>query len=160
VRSFLFDSVGRTHEEKYQFLGTAITNLVSVASSWSGGSPHRAGLNYADGLPTGLASLSAPVGLSFTHDGIGRLSQVDWDVAPGGSGTNSLAEYGWVGGLRQKRTVHYSVSASSKAESEFSYDAYNRLTKIEDEVWTSSSTHAQKFEYDCDVVYNLLKEMW
>ncbi len=53
------------------------------------------------------------VGLLFTHDGIGRLSEVDWDVAPGGSGTTSLAEYGWVGGLRQKRAVHYSLSASS-----------------------------------------------
>jgi hypothetical protein len=48
------------------------------------------------------------------------------------------------------------------AESEFSYDAYNRLTKIEDEVWTSSSTHAQKskFEYDFDVVHNLVKERY
>jgi hypothetical protein len=47
-----------------------------------------------------------------------------------------------------------------QGQSDFTYDAYHRLTKIEDKVWANSSTHsiASKFDYEYDEVYTLLKE--
>jgi len=162
--TFAFDSLGRTHEEKYQFLGGAVVNQPTVATSWTGGSPHRAGLSYHDNLPSGLSVLSAPVGLEFGYDNIGRLSSMDWNAAPSVSGMTALADYGWVGGLRQRRTVQYDSHSSvgSKGQSDFTYDAYHRLTKIEDTVWTDASTSysASKFEYEYDEVHNLLKEQY
>jgi hypothetical protein len=76
-----------------------VVNQPTVATSWTGGIPHRAGLAYHDNLPSGLSALSAPVGLEFGYDNIGRLSTMDWNAAPSVSGMTALADYGWVGGL-------------------------------------------------------------
>lgn len=161
VEQFDRDSIGRTHEERYNF-AFAPSNVLDVTSSYTSGNPFRDGLNYADNLTGANSGMSAPIDLDFTHDEIGRLAQIDWNAAPGGSGQSELAEYTWVGGLRRGRTVRYGSGAEPKGVTSYEYDGYNRLLGIQDEVWTSSSAHASEsqFDYVYDAASNLIKEKY
>jgi hypothetical protein len=87
---------------------------------------------------------------------------VQWDRAPGGAGLQTLAQYGWAGGLRRTRTVRYSSASYPEGRSAFRFDGYGRLTQIEDNVYTSSSafTTKSKFDYEYDAASNLTKEKY
>lgn len=152
------DSIGRTHSERFTF--TIATNSIDVASKFVGGNTYRSELDYRDNL---TGAYTAPVSLDFAHDAIGRLTQIQWDKAPGGGSAMAvLAEYGWSGGLRRTRTVRYGATAYPQGRSLFSYDDYGRLSQIKDDVWTSSSSSVtkSKFDYEYDAASNLIKERY
>jgi YD repeat-containing protein len=108
------DSVNRVHKEDYYFFhapGNHLSLISGYPPSGSGsGTPFRTSLDYVDNLGSGLTQ---PLSLDLTHDSIGRLTEIDWDKAVGGSGSNLLVEYDWVGALRRSRTVNYNASPSS-----------------------------------------------
>ena len=155
------DSIGRVHKERFHF-APAPGNALEVVSSYAGGDPYRAGLEYADNLTGGNAAWSEPLELAFGHDAIGRLETIDWDKAPASSSQNPLAEYGWVGGLRRSRSVFFQSTGVHRSDTTFGYDTYGRLLQIVDDVWTASITHAveSQFDYEYDAASNLIREQY
>ncbi|MFN9756395.1 MAG: hypothetical protein ACK58X_08275, partial [Planctomycetota bacterium] len=90
--AFATDSAGRVHNERFAF-AFAQANVLDVASNYAasgnGGGAFRTGLDYRDNLPSATAQ---PLQLQFGCDAIGRLTQIDWDRAPGSSpGLGQLA---------------------------------------------------------------------
>ncbi|MFN6195717.1 MAG: hypothetical protein ACK5BN_18050, partial [Planctomycetota bacterium] len=90
--AFATDSAGRVHNERFAF-AFAQANVLDVASNYAaggnGGGAFRTGLDYRDNLPSATAQ---PLQLQFGRDEIGRLTQIDWDRAPGSSpGLGQLA---------------------------------------------------------------------
>ncbi|MBK8097134.1 MAG: hypothetical protein IPK26_08505 [Planctomycetes bacterium] len=160
VEQFDQDSIGRTHAERYLF-AFAPGNIVSAQGSFSGGNPFRDELQYQDGLTGGAAGFSAPMRLGFSHDAIGRFSQLRWNTT-GGTANDVVANYTWVGGLRRSREVFYQASGLPKWTTAYDYDQYGRLTLIEDqEVPTSGAASLlSRFEYEYDLASNLKKEKY
>ncbi len=161
TETFVQDSLGRVHSEKFQS-AFAADHVLETKSTWSGGNPFRAELEYT-GLVNGGASGMETAKMGFGRDAIGRLSSVEWDRAAGSSGTmKPLAEYGWAGGLRRTRSVHYGNSQFAEGRSLFSYDRYGRLTQIKDDVYTAANTFTtkSKFDYEYDAASNLTKEKY
>lgn len=145
------------HEERYLF-AYAPNNILQVRSGYSGGDPFRTSLQYLDNLSGGI---TAPLHLEFSRDTIGRLSQVRWNTAPGSGGSmTTLADYTWVGGLRRSRTTTY--SSGNTGATSFDYDAYGRLTQIQDDQTLGSSgpTTISQFDYEYDAAGNLKRERY
>ena len=139
--AFATDSAGRVHNERFAF-AFAQANVLDVASSYAasgnGGGAFRTGLDYRDNLPSATAQ---PLQLQFGRDAIGRLTQIDWDRAPGVSpGLNQLARYEWAGGIRRSRQVRYGPGALPRGESSYQFDGWGRLTSIEDTIHKMNPT--------------------
>ena len=156
VEAFQQDSLGRTFEEAYIF-ALAPLNILRVQSGYNGGDPFRTALNYVDGLSGGN---SAPLSMGYTPDAIGRLSQVEWNTAPGSGSPTALVDYTWVGGLRKNRSIHYSGTIDGNTS--YQYDAYGRLTQILDQKVVSggATTSFSQFDYVYDAAGNLKKEVY
>jgi len=155
VEAFEQDSLGRVKAEKYESV-FAPSHVLEARSSFAAGSTLRSGLDYKDSLAL------QDVQLDFGRDAIGRLTEVQWDRAPGGSGMDVLAQYGWAGGVRRTRDVRYSSSSYPEGRSTFTFDVHGRLTQIQDNVYTASSTFTTKsqFDYEYDDASNLTKEKY
>ena len=106
---------------------------------------------------------SIPLQLQVGRDAIGRLTQIDWDRAPGSSpGLSQLARYEWAGGIRRSRQVRYGTGALPRGESNYQFDGWGRLTSIEDTIHTAgaSPSIASRFDYEYDAASNLTKERY
>lgn len=151
------DSLGRVHAARF-VSAFASSHTLEVESTFSGGNPFRMGLDYEDNLSHEVAQMD------YGRDAIGRLTEVQWDRAPGSIGSMEvLAVYGWAGSLRRERTVTYDNAGVIYGKSAFTYDDYGRLTKIKDDVTTNSGgTFGTKseFDYSYDEASNLTKEKY
>lgn len=165
------DSIGRVHRERYNF-ALAASNVIETVSTYSGGDPYRAKLDYLDGLDQPFqAPWQQKLKLDFTHDTRGRLDSLSWNTAGTATGGTStlLASYGWAGGLRRTRQMTLGGSFSPQFDSVFSYDEFGRLTQIKDEFSDTdpltpgsagSPVVKSQFDYTYDEVGNLTKEAY
>jgi RHS repeat-associated protein len=159
---FQQDSLGRMHSERFLSAFTPNHWLINN-STYVGGNPYRSGLAYTDtlnGTPSGFEKAN----LSMTHDSIGRLTEIGWDRAPSGGGAMAtLAKYDYAGGMRRQREVRYGTSATGpRSHTEFRYDRFDRLLRIQDTVHPTSGAAytASQFDYEYDEVHNLTKERY
>jgi len=155
------DSLGRYHAEGYQF-AAAPANVLEVLSSYHTASPFPAGIAYRDGLTGVNSPLSAPVDIGLQYDGQGRIEQIDWNRAPGGSGYDELASYGWAGATMRSRTVRYAAGSNPHGYSTYDWDQYDRLRAVQDTVTVAGGASAvmSRFDYVFDASDNLRKEIY
>ncbi|MBZ0221188.1 MAG: hypothetical protein K8I01_12250, partial [Candidatus Methylomirabilis sp.] len=156
LEQFDTDSLGRVHQARF-LSAFAPSHTLTVSSTFSDGNPYRETLSYGGSLSLEGANMS------FGHDAIGRLTEVQWNKAPGASGAaRVLAQYSWAGGLRRQRTVRYGSTDYPQGVSTFSFDPLGRLTMIRDNVYTDATTWTTKsqFEYAYDEASNLTKEIY
>lgn len=154
LEQFDQDSLGRVHAERF-VSAFAPARILETKSTFTGGDPFRDDLEYQNNFSGETAKMS------FGRDAIGRLSEVQWDRAPGAIGSmNVLAQYGWAGDLRRTRTVRYGSGQHPQGLSTFDYDAFGRLKFINDDVNTGSGppTTKSRFDYEYDASGNLAKE--
>jgi RHS repeat-associated protein len=150
---FVPDSLGRNGSETFRYYGAGgvTTDPVVIASSFaiSGGGEDptfRRSLTYSSGHVVGTSP-----------DAVSRLKSMTLSV-PGGSQGASLASYRWGGGQVLRRSLNY-VGTSNSQVTEFSFDAYRRLSTLKDTLNGGPSPYSQ-FDFEWDAAGNLLKEKY
>jgi RHS repeat-associated protein len=150
---FTPDSLGRNGSETFRYYGAGgvTTDPVVIASSYviSGAvedPSFRRSLSYSSGHVVGTAP-----------DAVSRLKSMTLSV-PGGSQGASLASYRWGGGQVMRRSLNY-VGTSNNQVTEFSFDAYRRLSTLKDTLNGGPSPYSQ-FDFEWDAAGNLLKEKY
>jgi RHS repeat-associated protein len=154
---FAYDALGRKQRESFKYLYGV--NWVDVESSYTGDDPFRDGVTYDNNLTGDVDDLW----LDYTPDAIGRLSQMHWRTTSAGT-PELLGEYLHEGSPIRRRTTHWGTGTNQNFHTDYRYDAYGRMDKIEQSFSTAATV---EFVYDGGVANgfmvsasNLVKEIY
>lgn len=133
-----FDSVNRSLEERYAYLGATpgqpLDRAVATSYAIPGGGEdflYRRGLTY----PSGHV-------LSLTPDRTGKLSRIDLDP-PGAEPQRQLAAYRYAGQRPLERRLFLSTATTTYEQTLFSWDGHRRLETLTSNRKTATSTTEQ-----------------
>ncbi|MBZ0154544.1 MAG: hypothetical protein K8J09_23695 [Planctomycetes bacterium] len=144
------DVIGRTLSESYDFIGSV--GGPEIVSGFVGGDSFRSTVGIVNGgFPEDLHVRYAP-------DATGRVAGIEWQV--NANGWKPLASYQHEGQSIRRRSMSLALGVPPggqvpQFDTTYSYDAYGRMSKIE-----QSFSSAASVDFYFDAASNLVKEVY